>query len=83
MPENINLNLTVGNDKMRPRPLLTLQQATDLIKSKEYPAEIEADLIKNIRKQPSNTYEKFLKNIGKYINKSQKDKHGKDGQAEK
>lgn len=63
---------------MRPRPLLTLQQATDLIKSKEYPAEIEADLIKNIRKQPSNTYEKFLKNIGKYINKSQKDKHGQD-----
>jgi hypothetical protein len=79
MPENINFKVTAGHDNMKHRSNLTMPQAVELIKGKKYPAELEAELIKNLQRQPSNTYEKFLKSIGKQIAKIQKGKNdGKD-----
>ncbi|RDJ35250.1 MAG: hypothetical protein DWQ19_10575 [Crenarchaeota archaeon] len=76
MPEKINLRLSLGkNQKKKPENFISLSQAINKIKGKNYPAEIEEALIKKMSRQPSNTFEKFLKNINTHIGKI---KDGKD-----
>lgn len=73
MPEKIKFNVSVpggqGNNPVK-NPY-TLKEAIQLIKLKNYPKETEDALIKLISKQPSNTYEHFLKNIYTHLNNIQ------------
>lgn len=71
MSERLNLKLSVmgvsPNGKIDRS--LTLEEAINKIKTKNYQPEIELGLIKLIKKQPSNTYELFFKNIYTHLKK--------------
>ena len=56
---------------------LTLTQAIDKIRSKEYDPFIEQELIKKINKYPQNTYEKFIRNINLQIERIQRSRNKK------
>jgi len=75
MPERLRFNISMpGKNSVNSRPPLSLAKAIDLIKQKKYNDEMEANIIKAISKQPSNTYEAFLTDINKHIDRINKQK---------
>ncbi len=78
MPEKINLKISAGQTSLKHKRALSLGQAIGMIKNKNYPSKIEDELIKNISRRPSNTYDKFLSNIGTHIEKIRGKQDGKD-----
>lgn len=72
MPEKINLRINGGN--IHKKTPLTLKKLTQLIKDKNYPSTIEAQLIKMAADMPLQDYSIFAKNIYKYLKQCQKDK---------
>ena len=81
MPEsNFNFKINVPNRNPHSfRTILTLSEAIDLIKNKNYPEDMEKKLIIKLKSLPSGTYENFFKNIYKHIARlSNKDKGNKE-----
>lgn len=68
--ERINFQLSVNNkNSVESRKKLSLEKAVQAIQQKGYDKDLEDFLIKKIRGWPENTYELFLKNIVKQIEK--------------
>ena len=80
MPEKLRFSVNVpGKNSLNSKPKLTLAKAISLIRNKKYTEDLEAKIIKAISKQPSNTYERFLLEINKHIEKiNKKDKENKN-----
>ena len=75
MPERIDFSIGVpGRSPLSSKPNLSLARAIALLKDKHYPPEIEAELIRAIKSQPSNTYENFLRNIHSHMCKLRRQK---------
>jgi len=74
MPNKMNISISVGESNPVQKKTLTLEQTISLIKLKSYPKETEDALIKILKKNPSNTYEQFLKNIYLHLNRIQQSK---------
>lgn len=72
------LNIKVGAIGARPsshiKKTMTLKDAINLIKQKQYPENIENNLIEMLKKRPSNTYEHFFKNIYTHLKRLENEK---------
>lgn len=79
--DKINFNISLSNNNNifnRNKNSLTLNKAIDLIKSKNYESFVENELIEMIKKQPTNSYEMFFKNILIYLQRIERKNNGKE-----
>lgn len=73
MPESINIQVSGPNPRKNNGRTLLFNQAVKIIKQRKLAPKVEQVLLKELEKQPSDTYQNFIDNLHVYIAKTKND----------